>query len=259
MGGIAPGIAVPAVGGTCGWDEPFDDADFTAFKAKYTGSYGSWNQLLSSNAEATDVEVSLGRLRLKGTSTGNQYGLTFGPPRFLSTREYWYRIQCEMIGGTYDAPVTDDPYLMEAIAHGGISSGCAVALTGAPLTQNPIDPYPRSGNVWVLNQTDATQPNVFFTAGNVLTAISDIMPAGVHDFVMCISEPTSTSYQAELWYDASTGDAPDATVARPKFAGDGVTNVSAQFKGPVASGLVLAIDRVQFICSNRASNPFGIL
>jgi hypothetical protein len=238
--------------GGCGWDEQFDEGSIAELMAKYQHPWfgNSWNNNASPGADTDHLELSGGRLLIHGTSP--VYGFTISPGYLPHSTGVWYRLECEMIGGDYDAPLELDPYLFDINVHLDEAFGRIITLTGAPQSVNPIDLPARSGNLWALIATAPAPPNP--NPEIVYSTISDVMAEGAHTIILYMS----TSASGEFWYDAAPGDAPDASISEPAYPAGFIFH-QTQINGPAGAGLTLAIGRIQIACGSRSSDPFGIL
>jgi hypothetical protein len=222
--------------GSLPWHETFDEADFDALRTKYTDGGGRADFPPTTG----DITVSSGKMDIVGNALPSHVAIgpnTLGTP----AREFWMKIEFEIIGGTYDQ--SDD--------------ACFVSVWDGATSNLETD----QSTFLVSNPTHVQGIGLWNGTVSVsaLTAYPRALPAGTYTYIICSSEDDSTTQRSELWINAAAGDAADAVVTGAKTSALGYDLIVVGFDGAVSPGITVRVTDIDTRAGSRASDPFGIL
>lgn len=221
--------------GTLPWHEPFDDADYPTFVARYTAGGGR----AVFPDPGPDITLTGGALEITGNAS--PLDLNFGPNTLAAdVREYWQKIEFEIIGATYDR-ANDAVYSSIWNGAGTLETDQSTFLVSNPTHLQGIGLY---------NGT---------TSVSALSAFARALPVGTYTFIICSSEDDATTQRSELWINATAGATADAIITLTKTAGAGYGLIDFGMDGPLDPSITLRVTDVDTRAGTRASDPFGIL
>jgi hypothetical protein len=234
------------------WHEPFDQADLAAFAAQYSAY--DW-ALYFVYDPAGVIAISGGALIIPGTADGPN--VEFGPPQHgFSAPELWCKIQYTVSGSPDVRDTRFDAYISgyngggSNVAETNFGSRDTTSFTAAP-TANSSGRHPGGMLLSIEPLGGGAQP----TASTNYPLFFEV---GSHVVIVCISNVGGTT-KAELWRDATRGDAPAAWVSA---AGDATTQLYST--ADIACEYSFTPSKTSFtdivlVAGDRASDPFGIL